>query len=175
MLWAMYCDSWRILKTITGLQSSAYFAIYKALRRMEYATSLVTRSTFVDTRTHTGLATSPTASQVYTIRCASELGQQETTKCVSLSKSEAEYIDLSLAVQEGKWIHRLPCEIMTAANKDGPELMIYEDNQSCIKMTKNPVNHGHTKLIDIKYHHICDDTSSVMRSSAAKSSSSRLV
>ena len=43
---------------------------------------------------------------------------------VSLSTSEAEHIALSLAIQEDKWIHRLLCEIMTAANKDGPELMI---------------------------------------------------
>uniref|UniRef100_A0AAV1V9L0 Reverse transcriptase Ty1/copia-type domain-containing protein n=1 Tax=Peronospora matthiolae TaxID=2874970 RepID=A0AAV1V9L0_9STRA len=58
---------------------------------------------------------------------------------------------------EGKWIHRLLCEIMMAANEEGPELMIHEDNQSCIKMTKNPVNHGRAKHIDIKYHHIRDE------------------
>ncbi|KAG2761114.1 Retrovirus-related Pol polyprotein from transposon TNT 1-94 [Phytophthora cactorum] len=76
---------------------------------------------------------------------------------VSLSTSEAEYIALSLAIQKGKWIHRLLCEILAAANETGPELMIREDNQSCIKMTKNPVNHGRAKHIDIKYHHIRDE------------------
>uniref|UniRef100_H3H6A9 Integrase catalytic domain-containing protein n=2 Tax=Phytophthora ramorum TaxID=164328 RepID=H3H6A9_PHYRM len=76
---------------------------------------------------------------------------------VSLSTSEAEHIALSLAIQEGKWIHRLLCEILAAANETGPELMIREDNQSCIKMTKNPVNHGRAKHIDIKYHHIRDE------------------
>uniref|UniRef100_A0AAV1TK37 Reverse transcriptase Ty1/copia-type domain-containing protein n=1 Tax=Peronospora matthiolae TaxID=2874970 RepID=A0AAV1TK37_9STRA len=77
---------------------------------------------------------------------------------VSLSTSEAEYIALSLAIQEGKWVHRLLCEILDAAeNKSGPELKIMEDNQSCIKMTKNPVNHGRAKHIDIKYHHIRDE------------------
>uniref|UniRef100_A0AAV1TKX7 Reverse transcriptase Ty1/copia-type domain-containing protein n=1 Tax=Peronospora matthiolae TaxID=2874970 RepID=A0AAV1TKX7_9STRA len=76
---------------------------------------------------------------------------------VSLSTSEAECIALSLAIQEGKWIHRLLCEIMMAANEEGPELMIHEDNQSCIKMTKNPVNHGRAKNIDIEYHHIRDE------------------
>uniref|UniRef100_A0AAV1V4J6 Integrase catalytic domain-containing protein n=1 Tax=Peronospora matthiolae TaxID=2874970 RepID=A0AAV1V4J6_9STRA len=76
---------------------------------------------------------------------------------VSLSTSEAEYIALSLAIQEGKWINRLLCEIMAAANEEGPELFIREDNQSCIKMTKNPVNHGRAKHIDIKYHHIRDE------------------
>uniref|UniRef100_A0AAV1TQC8 Integrase catalytic domain-containing protein n=1 Tax=Peronospora matthiolae TaxID=2874970 RepID=A0AAV1TQC8_9STRA len=76
---------------------------------------------------------------------------------VSLSTSEAEYIALSLAIQKGKWINRLLCEIMAAANEEGPELVIREDNQSCIKMTKNPVNHGRAKHIDIKYHHIRDE------------------
>ena len=76
---------------------------------------------------------------------------------VSLSTSEAEYIALSLAIQEGKWIHRLLCEILKTANESGPDLIIFEDNQSCIKMTKNPVNHGRAKHIDIKYHHIRDE------------------
>ena len=73
---------------------------------------------------------------------------------VSLSTSEAEYIALSLTIQEGKWIHRLLCEILAATNKSAPGLKIFEDNQSCLKMTKNPVNHGRAKHIDIKYHHI---------------------
>ena len=76
---------------------------------------------------------------------------------VSLSTSEAEYIGLSLAIQEGKWVHRLLCEILAAANQSGPDLVIMEENQSCIKMTKNPVNHGRAKHIDIKYHHIRDE------------------
>ncbi|KAG2962676.1 hypothetical protein PC121_g23921 [Phytophthora cactorum] len=76
---------------------------------------------------------------------------------VSLSTSEAEYIALSLAIQEGKWIHRLLCEILAATNEKGPKLKIREDNQSCIKMTKNPVNHGRAKHSDIKYYHIRDE------------------
>ena len=34
--------------------------------------------------------------------------------------------------------------------------MIYCDNQSCIKLTKNPVFHDRTKHIEIKYHFIRD-------------------
>uniref|UniRef100_A0AAV1VJF5 Uncharacterized protein n=1 Tax=Peronospora matthiolae TaxID=2874970 RepID=A0AAV1VJF5_9STRA len=61
-------------------------------------------------------------------------------------------------LMEGKWVHRLLCEILDAAEyKSGPELKIMEDNQSCIKMTNNPVNHGRAKHIDIKYHHIRDE------------------
>ncbi len=76
---------------------------------------------------------------------------------VSLSTSEAEYVALSLAIQEGKWIHKLLCELLGAVGMAAPELVIFEDNQSCIKMTKNPVNHGRAKHIDIKYHHIRDE------------------
>ena len=55
-------------------------------------------------------------------------------------------------------MHRLLCEILDAAeDKSGPEFKIMEDNQSCIKMTKNPVNHGRAKHIYIKYHHIRDE------------------
>jgi hypothetical protein len=79
---------------------------------------------------------------------------------VSLSTSEAEYMALSLAIQEGKWVHRLLCEILVAAGVETPKLVIFEDNQSCIKMTKNPVNHGRAKHIDIKYHHIRDEVKS---------------
>jgi hypothetical protein len=79
---------------------------------------------------------------------------------VSLSTSEAEYVALSLAMQEGKWIHRMLCELLVAANISLPKLVILEDNQSCIKMTKNPVNHGRAKHIDIKFHHIRDEVKS---------------
>ena len=55
---------------------------------------------------------------------------------LSLSTSEAEYVALSLDIQESKWIHRLLCEILAASNKSAPGLKIFKDNQSCIKMTK---------------------------------------
>ena len=68
---------------------------------------------------------------------------------VLLSTSETEYIALSLAVQESKWIHRLFCDILIVAGEAAPMLKIYEDSQSCIKMTKNSVNHGRAKHIDM--------------------------
>ena len=32
--------------------------------------------------------------------------------------------------------------------------MIYYDNQSCIKLSENPVFHDRSKHIDIRYHHL---------------------
>ncbi len=34
--------------------------------------------------------------------------------------------------------------------------MIYCDNQSCIKLSENPVFHDRSKHIDIRYHHLRD-------------------
>ena len=44
-----------------------------------------------------------------------------------------------------------------AANEEGLELMAHEDDQSCIKMTKNPVHHGRAMHVDINYYHIRDE------------------
>ncbi len=35
-------------------------------------------------------------------------------------------------------------------------IVIYCDNQSCIKLSKNLVFHGRSKNIDIHYHHLQD-------------------
>lgn len=71
-------------------------------------------------------------------------------RVVALSTCEAEYIALSYTVQEGTWIRNLIEEIV--GTKISKQLNIFEDNQACIKMTGNPVNHGRAKHIDIKYH-----------------------
>lgn len=34
--------------------------------------------------------------------------------------------------------------------------MIYVDNQSAIKLAKNPEFHERTKHIDVRYHHVCE-------------------
>ena len=57
-------------------------------------------------------------------------------------------------------MHRLLSEILTGVGADCLKLVIFEDNQSCINMTKNPVNHGRAKHIDIKFHHIRDEVKS---------------
>ena len=35
-------------------------------------------------------------------------------------------------------------------------MLIYEDNQSCIALAKNPIHHARTKYIDIQHHFIHD-------------------
>ena len=69
---------------------------------------------------------------------------------VALSTSEAEYIALSLAVQEALWFRKLFTDLQMAAKP----ITIMEDNQGAIALTQNPIAHSRTKHIDIRFHFI---------------------
>ena len=72
---------------------------------------------------------------------------------VALSSCEAEYIALTHAIQEGKFIKQLLLDLLNT------ECIVHVgvDNQSAMKLAKNPVFHQRSKHIDIKYHFIRDE------------------
>jgi hypothetical protein len=68
---------------------------------------------------------------------------------VAVSTTEAEYMALSHAIREAVWLKRLMEQLL------GEELKpttIHVDNQSCIKLVKNPQFHARTKHIELHYH-----------------------
>ena len=72
---------------------------------------------------------------------------------MALSSVEAEYMAASLAACEAIWMRKI------LAGLFGSHLdptVIHYDNQSCIKLSVNPVFHDISKHIDIWYHHIRD-------------------
>lgn len=71
--------------------------------------------------------------------------------CVALSTTEAEYIALAEACQEGIWIGRLLEELRMMSTTP---LKIYEDNQSCLKLLCAKGFNNRTKHIDTKYHFV---------------------
>uniref|UniRef100_A0A8D9B1F5 Copia protein n=1 Tax=Cacopsylla melanoneura TaxID=428564 RepID=A0A8D9B1F5_9HEMI len=66
---------------------------------------------------------------------------------VSLSSTEAEFISLCSTVCEALWLKKLVSEIEQIT----PTVVIFEDNQACISIAKNPREHGRMKHIDTKY------------------------
>ena len=72
-------------------------------------------------------------------------------KCVSLSSTEAEYIAASEAVKGIMWITLL---IKSLSTTGGEQPILYIDNQSAIRLVKNPEFHKRTKHIDVRYHFI---------------------
>ena len=72
---------------------------------------------------------------------------------VSTSTTESEYIAASTAVKEIMWLRQLLHDI-GETSLCGESVTLFIDNQSAIKLIKNPVYHKRTKHIDIKFHFI---------------------
>ena len=74
-------------------------------------------------------------------------------RTVARSSTEAEYVALSYAAQEGIWLRRL----LSSLGIGSPEIRpttIYEDNNGAIDLTKNSKHHNRTKHIDIAHHFV---------------------
>jgi len=59
----------------------------------------------------------------------------------------------SLASCEAVWLRKM---LFSLFGECLEPTLIYCDNQSCIKLTENPVFHDRSKHIDIRYHSIRD-------------------
>jgi hypothetical protein len=74
-------------------------------------------------------------------------------RSVALSSAEEKYMAASQATCEAIWMRKILFGLF------GSHLdltVIYCDNQSCIKLSINPVFHDRSKHIDIWYHHFRD-------------------
>jgi hypothetical protein len=72
---------------------------------------------------------------------------------VTLSTTEAEFIAAAACACQAIWLKRLLCEL--GYHQEGPT-SIHCDNVSTIKLSKNPVLHGRSKHIDVRYHFLRD-------------------
>ena len=70
---------------------------------------------------------------------------------VALSTCEAEYMALSAATQEAKFLTQLLVDMTDSESKC---VLLYVDNQGAISLAKNPVHHQRSKHIDIRYHYV---------------------
>ena len=72
---------------------------------------------------------------------------------MALSTAEVEYIAASDASREVVWLRKLLVGLFDRMLKT---TMIYCDNQSCVKLSENPVFHDRSKHIEMTYHFIRD-------------------
>jgi hypothetical protein len=75
---------------------------------------------------------------------------------VALSSCEAEYIAASLCACQAIWMENLLGEIMGESH-DAIEMKI--DNMSAINLAKNPVSHGRSKHIEMRFHYLREQVS----------------
>jgi hypothetical protein len=74
-------------------------------------------------------------------------------KSVALSSAEAEYMVASQASCKAIWLRKM---LVGLFGQEMLPTVIHCDNQSSIKLSKNPVFHDWSKHIEIRYHFIRD-------------------
>ena len=72
---------------------------------------------------------------------------------MALNTAEAEYIAACSVSCEAVWLQKLLSDLF---DLELEATCIFCDNQSCMKLSKNPVFHDKSKHIEIKYHYIWD-------------------
>ena len=72
---------------------------------------------------------------------------------MELSIVAVEYVVACLASCEAVWLRKLLSNLF---DLQMDATCIYCDKQSCVKLLENPVFHGKSKHIEIKYHYIRD-------------------
>jgi hypothetical protein len=68
---------------------------------------------------------------------------------VTLSTTEAEFIAAASCACQGVWLRRI---LEKLGHVQGMCTTIYCDNSSAIKLSRNPVLHGRSKHIDVRFH-----------------------
>src|SRR5271170_2523603 len=71
---------------------------------------------------------------------------------VTLSTMESEYMALTEATKELKWIRTLLAEL--GYSNDSSPTTLFSDNQSTISLAKNPISHTRAKHIDLRHHFV---------------------
>jgi hypothetical protein len=74
---------------------------------------------------------------------------------VTLSTTEAEFIAAASCACQGIWMRRI---LEKLGHTQLGSMTVYCDNSSTIKLSKNPVLHGRSKHIDVRFHFLRDLT-----------------
>ena len=90
-----------------------------------------------------------TSGYVFFMHGATISWKSQRQQTVALSTAESEYMALCSAAKEATFLTNLGKEIGCLQTEP---CTIYDDNQSCIFLAKNPVSNSRTKHIDIQYH-----------------------
>ena len=74
---------------------------------------------------------------------------------VSLSTIEAEFIAATSCACQAVWMRRI---LEKLSHTQGNCTIMFCDNSSTIKLSKNPMMHGRSKHIDVRFHFLRDLT-----------------
>ncbi|GJZ61178.1 hypothetical protein Tco_0617315 [Tanacetum coccineum] len=92
-----------------------------------------------------------TSGYIFTLGSGVFCWNSKKQSVVAQSSAEAEYISVAGAVNHAIWIRKLLSDL--DLTQEVPTA-IFCDNKSAIAIAENPVQHGRTKHINVKYHAI---------------------
>lgn len=93
-----------------------------------------------------------TSGSVFSLGSSVISWSSELQRCTALSTMESEYIAASETSRELVWLRRLIHQLDQQILNERP--ILFMDNESAIKFTKNPTFHRKTKHIEVRYHFI---------------------
>jgi hypothetical protein len=89
-----------------------------------------------------------TTGYIFTLNGAAISWQSKRQPTVAVSSTEAEYMAAAAAVKESLWLRKL----LTDFDVDISTVDILADNQSAIKLLRNPISSMRSKHIDVIHH-----------------------
>lgn len=108
---------------------------------------------YVDSDFARDLDRKSTTGYIFEIYGSSVVWCSRKQQMVTVSSTEAEYVAASLAVCEALWLRGILTDLEI---KPLEPTILYEDNQSCIKVANNQESKK-LKHIDVRYHHVRDN------------------
>ncbi|KAK2414991.1 hypothetical protein QL285_037518 [Trifolium repens] len=94
-----------------------------------------------------------TSGYVYTYGSSAISWSSKKQPIVTLSTTEAEFVVAASCACQGLWLKRILCHL---GEDQGKGIVIFCDNSSSIKLSKNPIMHGRCKHIDVRYFFLRD-------------------
>jgi hypothetical protein len=85
---------------------------------------------------------------VFTLNAGAVSWQSRRQPTVAVSTTEAEYMAAAAAIKEGLWLRKLLLDLQLGSGA----INIFIDNQSTIKILRNPIMTGRAKHIDVMHH-----------------------
>ena len=92
-----------------------------------------------------------TSGYAFTIGSGVICWNSRKQEVVAQSTTEAEYISLAAAANQAIWLRKLLADL---GQEQSSPTELYCDNKSAISIAQNPVHHGRTKHINVKFHSI---------------------
>jgi len=96
-----------------------------------------------------------TSGYIFTLAGGAISWKSKKQESVALSSMEAEYISACEAVKEAVWLREFLATLKIVQSVESP-VTVFCDNQSAIKVAKDPRFHNKSKHIEARYHYIRD-------------------